>query len=83
MIEFTETSQSELSSYTKALSEKNDQLNSLITKLQNREARILDLNLTDSLTQVANRRQLETRLHTEIERSQRYANPYRGWLLIR
>lgn len=75
VIEYTKASESELSSYNKALSEKNDQLKSLNTKLRNKEAKILELSLTDSLTQVANRRQLETRLHTEIKRSQRYAMP--------
>lgn len=73
--EYTQANESKLSSYSKFLYEKNNQLNSLNTTLRNREARILELSLTDSLTKVANRRQLETRLHTEIKRSQRYAEP--------
>jgi diguanylate cyclase (GGDEF)-like protein len=44
-------------------------------KLQQREAQIVALSLTDSLTGLGNRRQLEQALATEIKRAQRTGEP--------
>ena len=46
-----------------------------ITRLKRAEQELRQLAITDGLTQVANRRHFDERIHEEIDRSQRYGRP--------
>lgn len=66
----------ELDNLTRELALKNDDLARSSRKLQESEARLIIMSLTDPLTGLANRRRLMEFLENEIDRNQRFQEPF-------
>ena len=75
ILRYTDSNDEKLRADSEDLAQSNEQLDTLNTQLRAREARIQELSLTDPLTEIANRRHLDTRLVEEITRSRRYGEP--------
>ena len=80
-VEHTEFSESQLTDLNLQLSVANAKLTAVNQALREKEAKVRQLSFKDPLTNIANRRYLDTRLTGEITRCSRYGQPFTVVLL--